>query len=136
MGMFRNANASFVENRPFPSSPGPLFENEGRCSACDTEIIFHSHANETPFRKKDCAPSLILKARFLELRSGLLQGCTENWGKTCSLKKSRNAVQHNSDPVLRAASKWPTHKEIYKKIQFYCIKCFVLLQEIRGVFGQ
>ena len=29
-----------------------------------------------------------------------------------------------------------THKEIYKRIQFYCIKCFVLLQEVRGVFGQ
>ena len=30
-------------NRPFPSSPGPLFQNEGRCSAFDTEVIFHSH---------------------------------------------------------------------------------------------
>ena len=27
-------------NRPFPSSPGPLFQNEGRCSAFDVEIIF------------------------------------------------------------------------------------------------
>ena len=34
-------------NRPFPSSLGPLFENEGRCSAFDMEIIFYSHANKT-----------------------------------------------------------------------------------------
>ena len=48
-------------NRPFPSSPGPLFQNEGRCSAFDMEIIFHSHANKTHFHRKGCAPSLILK---------------------------------------------------------------------------
>ena len=43
--------------------PGPLFQNEGRCSAVDMEIIFHSHANEPYFHKKGCAPSLILKVR-------------------------------------------------------------------------
>ena len=50
-------------NRPFPSYPGPLFQNEGRCSAFDMEIIFYSHANKTHFHKKGCAPSLILKVR-------------------------------------------------------------------------
>ena len=40
-------------------STGPLFQNEGRCSAFDMEIIFHSHANKTHFHKKGCAPSLI-----------------------------------------------------------------------------
>ena len=50
-------------NRPFPSSPGPLFQNEGRCSAFDMEIIFHSHANKTHFHKKSCAPNLIFKVR-------------------------------------------------------------------------
>ena len=49
-------------NRPFPSSPGPLFQNEGRGSAFDMEIIFHSHANKTHFHKKGCAPRLILKS--------------------------------------------------------------------------
>ena len=58
-------------NRPFPSSPGPLFQDEGRCSALDMEIIFHSHANKTNFHKKGCAPSLILKVRVLELGNGL-----------------------------------------------------------------
>ena len=53
--------------RPFPSSPGPLFQNEGRYSAFDMEIIFHSHANKTHFHKKGCAPSLILKVRVFGL---------------------------------------------------------------------
>ena len=37
-------------NRPFPSSPGPLFQNEGRGSAFDMEIIFLSHENKTHFQ--------------------------------------------------------------------------------------
>ena len=57
-----------VINRPFPSSPGPLFQNKGRCSAFDMEIIFHSRANKTHFHKKGCAPSLILKVRVLGTR--------------------------------------------------------------------
>ena len=55
-------------NRPFPSSPGPLFQNEGGCSAFDMEIIFHSHANKTHFHKKGCAPSLTLKVRVFGTR--------------------------------------------------------------------
>ena len=39
-------------NRPFPSSPGPLYQNEVRCSTLDMEMIFHSHANKTHFHKK------------------------------------------------------------------------------------
>ena len=55
-------------NGPFPSFPGPLFQNEGRCSAFGMEIIFHSHANKTHFHKKDCAPSVILKVRVFGTR--------------------------------------------------------------------
>ena len=40
-------------NSPFPSSPEPLFQSEGRCSAFDMEIIFHSHANKAHFHKKE-----------------------------------------------------------------------------------
>ena len=46
----------------------PLFQNEGRCSAFDMEIIFHSHANKTHFLKNGCAPSLILKVRVFGTR--------------------------------------------------------------------
>ena len=55
-------------NRPFPSSPGPLFQNKGRGSAFDMEIIFLSHENKTHFHKKGCAPSLILKVRTFGIR--------------------------------------------------------------------
>ena len=55
-------------NWPFPSSPGPLFQNEGKCSAFDMEIIFHSHENKTHFHKKGYASSLILKVRVFGTR--------------------------------------------------------------------
>ena len=51
---------------------GPLFQNEGRCSAFDMEISFHSHANKTHFHKKGCAPSLILKVRVFGTRKWLI----------------------------------------------------------------
>ena len=63
-------------NGPFLSSPGPLFQNEGRFSAFDMEIIFHSHANKTHFHKKGCVPSLILKVRVFGTRKWpIAQGC-------------------------------------------------------------
>ena len=56
------------DNGPFPSSPEPLFQNEGRYSAFDLEIIFHSHANKTHFHKKGCVPSFILNVRVFGTR--------------------------------------------------------------------
>ena len=50
-------------NRPLPSFPGPLYQNEVRCSSFDVEMIFHSHANKTHFHKKGCTLGLILKVR-------------------------------------------------------------------------
>ena len=52
--------------RSFPSSPGPLYQNEVKCSAFDMEMIFHSHGNETHFIQKGCALGFILKVRFFE----------------------------------------------------------------------
>ena len=57
-----------MANRPFPSSPGPLLQNEVKCSAFDMEIIFHSHASKTHFNKKSCAPSFILEMRVFGTR--------------------------------------------------------------------
>ena len=65
---------NLIFNRPFPSSPGPLFQNEGRCSAFDTEIIFHANTNKTHFYKKGCAPSLILKVRVFGTRNWPILG--------------------------------------------------------------
>ena len=59
---------STQSNRPFPSSPAPLYQNEVNCSAFDMEIIFHSHANKTHFHKKGCALRLILKVRVFGTR--------------------------------------------------------------------
>ena len=44
-----------VLNRPFPSSSGPLYQNEFKCSAFDREMISHSRANMIHFHKKGCA---------------------------------------------------------------------------------
>ena len=68
VGKGRSSLSNIHSNRPFPSSPRSLFQNEGRCSAFDMEIIFHSHANKTHFHKKGCAPSLILKVRVFGTR--------------------------------------------------------------------
>ena len=72
-----------------PSSPGPLFQNEGRCSAFDMEIIFHSQANKTHFHKKVCAPSLILKVRVFGTRNWPIRNeisyliCRKNCSNDC-----------------------------------------------------
>ena len=36
-------------NWPFPSSPGPLYQNEVKCSAFDMHMIFHFHATQNSF---------------------------------------------------------------------------------------
>ena len=57
-----------LTSQRFSLVKGPLVQNEGRCSAFDMEIIFHSHANKTHFHKKDCAPNLILKVTVFGTR--------------------------------------------------------------------
>ena len=73
------SNSSFV--LLFPSSPGLLYQNEVKCSAFDTEMIFHSHANKTNFRKKGCVLGLILKARVLKLGSIFTSPCGDATAK-------------------------------------------------------
>ena len=62
-------NYSFIVSRPLPSSPGPLYQHEVKCSAFYMEMIFHSHANKTNFHKKGCALGLILKERVFGTRN-------------------------------------------------------------------
>ena len=62
-------------NRPFPSFPGPLYQNEVRCSSFDMEMIFHSHANKTHFHKKGCTLGLILKVRCFGTRKWPIVSC-------------------------------------------------------------
>ena len=77
-------------NRPLQSSPGPLFQNEGRCSAFDMEIIFHSHANKTHFHKKGCAPSLILKVRVGGTRKWPIVGGIQDTLSCISVSKAQD----------------------------------------------
>ena len=57
------------DNKPFPSSRGPLYQNEVKFSAFDMEMIFQCHANKTHFHKKGCALDLILKLRVFGTRN-------------------------------------------------------------------
>ena len=41
-----------AHNRPLPSSPGPLYQNEVKSSAFDMEMIFFSLASKTHFHRK------------------------------------------------------------------------------------
>ena len=63
-------------NRPFPSSSGPLYQNEVKCSAFDMETIFHSYANKTHFHKNGCALGLILKVRVFGTRKWSIEPTT------------------------------------------------------------
>ena len=42
-------------SKPFLSLPGPLYQNEVKCSAFDMEMIFHSRTNKSHFHEKGCA---------------------------------------------------------------------------------
>ena len=59
-------------DRPFLSSPGPLYQNEVKRSAFDMEMILHSPAVKTHFHKKGCALGLILKVRVCGSRKWLI----------------------------------------------------------------
>ena len=92
----------------------PLFQNEGRCSAFDMEIIFHSHANKTRFHKKGCAPSLILKVRVLELGSGLLTNTRLRRGfKLFPLQRSSLAINQRINKGITVTTVTLTYGNIW-----------------------
>jgi len=92
-------------NKPLPSSPGPLYQNEVKCSAFDIEIIFHSHANITHFHKKGCALGLILKVRVFGTRKWPIRQFEVAW-ETGSRWLSKCIVeQQHLRPCWNASSK-------------------------------
>ena len=120
-------------NRPFPSSSGPLFQNEGRGAAFDKGIIFHSHANKTYFHKKGCAPSLILKVRVFGTRkwpvsmSSLLWLVTTQptflkyfWCSRFSKQAEILKLSSSSPPTRTRVAKYPITTS--KKIKIKLIK--------------
>ena len=63
----------YLFNKPLPSSPGPLFQNEGRCSAFDMEIISVILMQiKLIFTRKVVHLASFWKWGFLEPGSGLL----------------------------------------------------------------
>ena len=52
-------------NRPFPSAPVPLFQNESKCETYENEFCmpFHFHGNQSHFHKNGFALGLALKQR-------------------------------------------------------------------------
>ena len=75
-----------VANRPFPSSPGPLYQNEVKCSAFDMKMIFHSHANKPHFHKKGSTPGLILKMRAFGTRKWPVELDIFAWSSDAELR--------------------------------------------------
>ena len=60
-----------TSNRSFPSSPGPLYQNEVKCSTYDMEVIFILKQIKLIFTRKVVHLASFWKWRFLELGSGL-----------------------------------------------------------------
>ena len=72
-------HVSPICNGPFPSSPGPLYQNEFKCSAFDMEMILYSHGNQTRFHKNGCALGLILKLRVFGTRKWPIKLESQHW---------------------------------------------------------
>ena len=60
-----------TSNMSFPSSPGPLYQNEVKCSAFDMEVIFILMQVKLIFTRKVVHLASFWKWGFLELGSGL-----------------------------------------------------------------
>ena len=76
------AQAKYVApafNRPFPSSPVPLFQNESKSETFHLKMSicmqFHFHANQTHFHKNSFALRLALKQRHKGTRKWLIILC-------------------------------------------------------------
>ena len=76
-------------NRQFSSSPGPLYQNEVKCSAFDMEMIFH---------KEGFARGLILKETLFR---------TRKWPSACENVKANSGILNmlQSTSVFIAAEK-------------------------------
>ena len=108
-------------NRPFLSSPRPLYQNKVKCSAFDMEMIFHSHANKIHFHKKGCTLGLVLKVRvFGTWKWPIVINC--QWSFPC--RKYRSFI--NNVKVMKVAKVPPRF--------LYCLdpsKTLLLLRIIR-----
>ena len=84
---------------PFPSSPGPLYQNEVKCSAFDMETIFILKQMKLIFTRKVAHLASFWKWGFLELGSGLLIWKEFSYTKRANAKK----VVHKRPLVVKFA---------------------------------
>ena len=84
---------------PFPSSPGPLYQNEVKCSAFDMETIFILKQIKLIFTRKVAHLASFWKWGFLELGSGLLIWKEFSYTKRANAKK----VVHKRPLVVKFA---------------------------------
>ena len=59
------------QTMPFPSSPGPLYQYEVKCSVFDMEMITHSYANKNHSSQERYCTWPRFESEFLELVNGL-----------------------------------------------------------------
>ena len=84
-----------VTNTPFPSSSGPQYQNEVKCSAFDMEMIFHSYASKTQFHKKGCPLGLVLNlvigiTKFIDIFYFFVRVNTRNSQRFLLAVKNKN----------------------------------------------
>ena len=94
-------------NWPFLSSTGPPYQNEGKCSAFDMEMIFHCRGNKSHFHKKGCALGLILKVRVSGTRKWPIKKTTSVILFHKSHKKNLAVKYITVLPLLNTKKKLP-----------------------------
>ena len=100
----KRTELGFVRNRLFASFPRALYQNEGKCSAFNMKILFHSHAYKIHFHMKGCAPGLILKVRVFG---------TRKWPIMHQSIPTASIPPSPSSPHPPPATVWPTCISIF-----------------------
>ena len=99
-------------NRPFQSSPGPLYQNEVKCSAFDMETIFHCRLNKNSFsQERLCTwPHFESSGKWPimidDISLFFLSGCS------CALKLSSHILTFK---LQRTANEYAAKPWIYKR---------------------
>ena len=100
----KRTELGFVRNRLFASFPRALYQNEGKCSAFNMKILFHSHAYKIHFHMKGCALGLILKVRVFG---------TRKWPIMHQSIPAASIPTSRSSPHPPPATVWPTCISIF-----------------------
>ena len=100
----------------FRVPPGLRFKTRVGAQPLIWKCFFILMQIKLTFTKKVVHLASFWKWGFLELGSGLLQGCAEDGGKICPPRQSHKAVQHNSDSwsITRSLKMAHTQRHLQK----------------------